>query len=73
MSEKIDELEQEPQLTQEEITTHDVVARPVDTKPSRGTGVVFVLTGVLVVLLMTVWRGPADTTTFRFSDSGDLF
>jgi general nucleoside transport system permease protein len=64
---------EDTRLTQEEMTTHDVVERPVDVRPSYATGIVFVVVGLLVVLLMTIWRGPADTTTFRFSDSSDLF
>ena len=59
-------------LSQEEVTTHDVVSRPVAVKRRVATGVVFVSVGVLVVLLMTWWRGDASSTTFRLSDASDF-
>jgi simple sugar transport system permease protein len=59
-------------LSQEDVTTHDVVSRPVATRGRVATGVVFLAVGVLVVLLMTWWRGDASSTTFRFSDASDF-
>jgi general nucleoside transport system permease protein len=59
-------------LSDEEVTTHDVVEKPVPTRRRLATGIVFVAVGVLVLLLMTWWRGDASSTTFRFSDSSDF-
>jgi ABC-type uncharacterized transport system permease subunit len=59
-------------LSQEDVTTHDVVSRPVAAGRQVATGVVFIVVGVLVVLLMTWWRGDASSTTFRLSDASDF-
>ncbi len=60
-------------LSAEDLTTHDVVERPLEGRARWALGTVFVVVGVLVVLLMTVWRGDASSTEFKFSDAGDFF
>ena len=60
-------------MEQAELTAHEVVTPPVRQTKRYVVGAFHILFGVLLGLMLTVWKGSADSTGFGFGASTDWF
>ncbi len=56
-----------------EVSTHEVVAPPVPQTKRYVIGGVNIAFGLLLLLMLTVWKGEADSTGFSFGAATDWF